>query len=324
MANIGRMPRLRTFPVSLVAIIVLLLGASLTGCVDDEDASGAGDGRIRVVATTNIVADLARQVGGDDVEVVALMPPGVDPHQYKASAGDVRRLSEADLIVYGGLELEGKMGDVFAELGDRVPTVAVAEGLPEDRLIPVDGSPGRFDPHVWNDPELWGSAGVALGDALAEVDAANADAYRERAAAYADRLLTLRDELRRRLADVPEGSRVVVTSHDAFRYFGRAFGFEVAGIQGVSTATEATTADVDRIARLVAERRLRAIFVESSVPRQTVDAVLAAARSRGQTARVGGSLYSDSAGDEGTPEGTYEGMLRANVETIATGLTGGS
>lgn len=317
-----RMPQLRTpIRVVVLALGLVLALVALAGCVDDSGSSGSGDGTLRVVATTNIVADLARQIGGDDVRVTALMPPGIDPHQYKASAGDVARLSEADLIVYGGLELEGKMGDVFAELDDRVPTIAVADDLPRDRLIPVQGgSSGLYDPHVWNDPDLWARAGTALGERMAEVDPENADAYRARAADHAERLAALRGELRERLAAVPARSRVLVTSHDAFRYFGRTFDFEVAGIQGVSTATEATTADVDRIARLVADRDLAAIFVESSVPRQTVDAVLAAARARGQRAVVGGSLYSDSAGDEGTPEGTYEGMMRANVGTIADGL----
>ncbi|HWH14563.1 MAG TPA: zinc ABC transporter substrate-binding protein [Miltoncostaeaceae bacterium] len=304
----------------LLAALALLI--ALPACVQERaNPPEAGPGGVRVVATTNIVADLVRQVGGDRVRVEALMGPGIDPHAYKASAGDVRRLRQATLIVYGGLELEGKMADVFADLGTRIPTVAVAEGLPEDRLIPVPDFAGRYDPHVWNDPDLWGRAGLRLADALAAADPAHAGEYRGRARAYRARVQDLEARLREELAAVPPRRRVLVTSHDAFGYFGRAFDFEVAGIQGVSTATEASTADVDRIARLVAERGVRTIFVESSVPPQTVQAVRAAARARGAAdVRVGEELYSDSAGDAGTPEGTYEGMLAHNVRAIRDGL----
>jgi manganese/zinc/iron transport system substrate-binding protein len=294
MANIAAMTR-RPVPAAAALITALLLLLAAAGCGDDRaNPPVRGAGGVRVVATTNIVADLAREVGGDRVRVEALMGPGIDPHGYKASAGDVRRLREATLIVYGGLELEGKMGDVFADLGTRIPSVAVAEGLPEERLIPVPGFAGRYDPHVWNDPDLWGRAGLRLAEALAEADPAHAAAYRSRARAYHARLLRLRDRLRAELAAVPPRQRVLVTSHDAFGYFGRTFGFEVAGIQGVSTATEASTADVQRIARLVARRGVRTIFVESSVPPQTVQAVRAAARAEGAAdVRVGEALYYD-------------------------------
>ena len=309
-----------------VAVLALVALMALAGCVDEPGAGRAPieDRRVVVTATTNIVADLVREIGGDRVDVRGLMRPGIDPHGYKASAGDVRRLGRADLIVWNGLELEGKMGDVFEELGRTIPAVAVAEAIPEARLIGSPEFASRFDPHVWNDPGNWALAGTALAEALAKVDPAHATEYRARAAAYARRLAALRDEITRDLAVIPARARVLVTSHDAFAYLGRTFGFEVAGIQGVSTAGEATTADIERIARLVADRGLSAVFVESSVPRQTVDAVLAAAASRGQRARVGGQLYSDSAGDEGTPEGTYVGMMRANVRTIVAGLAPGA
>lgn len=313
------MSRLARTALATAALLLMLI---LSGCVD-EPGAGRGsieDRRVRVTATTNIVADLVREVGGDRVEVDGLMRPGIDPHGYKASAGDVRRLGRSDLIVSNGLELEGKMGDVFEELGRSIPFVAVAEAIPASRLIRSPEFASRFDPHVWNDPSNWALAGEALADALAGVDPAHAAAYRDRARAYATRLRGLKGELATALRAVPGRERVLVTSHDAFAYLGRTFGFEVAGIQGVSTAGEATTADIDRIASLVADRGLRAVFVESSVPRQTVDAVLAAAAARGRRAVVGGQLYSDSAGDEGTPEGTYVGMMRANVRTIVAGL----
>lgn len=315
---------LRTL-VRIVVAAALPLVILLSGCVDEPGAGGGPieDRPVRVTATTNIVADLVREVGGDRVAVEGLMRPGIDPHGYKASAGDVRRLGRSDLIVSNGLELEGKMGDVFEELGRSIPFVAVAETIPRSRLIASPDFASRFDPHVWNDPENWGLAGEGLAGALARVDPAHAAGYRARARAYAARLRALRAELTTALRVVPDRERVLVTSHDAFAYLGRTFRFEVAGIQGVSTAGEATTADIDRIAALVAERGLRAVFVESSVPRQTVDAVLAAAASRGRRATVGGELYSDSAGDAGTPEGTYVGMMRANVRTIVAGLAPG-
>jgi manganese/zinc/iron transport system substrate-binding protein len=309
---------------ALIVMVIALLGAALvlTGCAAEPGADGepVGDRRVAVTATTNIVADLATVIGGDRVEVTALMRPGIDPHGYKASAGDVRRMGEADLLVWNGLELEGKMGDVFEELGASIPAVAVAEAVPESRRIASPDFASRFDPHVWNDPGNWALAGARLAEALAEIDPAHAEEYRARARDYADELNSLEVELRDSLRRIPDRKRVIVTSHDAFAYLGRTFDLEVAGIQGVSTASEATTADIDRVARLVADRGLEAVFVESSVPRQTVDAVLAAAASRGQRARVGGELYSDSAGDAGTPEGTYVGMMRANVRTIVAGL----
>ena len=259
-------------------------------------------------------------VGGDRVEVTGLMGPGVDPHLYKASAGDVDALREADLIFYGGLELEGRMADLLEEVGRTRRTRAVTDGIPR-RLLRVSAAfKGRHDPHVWFDVTLWKHATRTVAEEYERLDPTHAAGYETRARRYAARLDRLDAEVRRRVAQVPERSRVLVTSHDAFHYFGRRYGFEVAAIQGVSTQTEATTADIERVAKVIAERRLKAVFVESSVPRQTIDAVLAAAAKRGQRARVGGQLFSDAAGDPGTPEGTYLGMVRHNVEAIVEGL----
>ena len=301
-----------------------LVAAAATGCGAASSASPAGDiatRKVRVTATTNIVADLAKQIGGERAEVTALMGPGVDPHLYKASAGDVDRLRDADLILYNGLELEGKMADLLAEIGERRPTVAVADGVPERRrLAAAAGFPGRFDPHVWFDVTLWAEAARAAAGAYSRVDSDHARVYDERLRAYLRELGRLDRYVRRRVSEIPPRSRVLVTSHDAFKYFGRRYGFEVVAIQGISTQTEATTADIERVARLIAERRLKAVFVESSVSRQTIEAVLAAARARGQSASVGGQLFSDAAGEPGTPEGTYVGMVRHNVDLLVEGL----
>lgn len=309
-----------------LAAATLLAAFATAGCGaagDRVDADGGDDAVLRVAATTNFIADTVRQVGGERVAVTGLMGPGVDPHLYKASAGDVRTLREADAIFYGGLFLEGKMGEVLEELAERVPTVAVSEAIPRSELL--DPPPGaapeeEHDPHVWFDPSLWTHAVAAIRDQLSELDPDGRDAY----AANAKRLLAEMDDLEREgraaFAQVPERHRVLVTSHDAFAYFGRAFGLDVFAIQGISTASEATTADVDRVAAVVAERRVPAVFVESSVPPQTIEAVIAAVRARGHEVRVGGELFSDAAGAQGTTEGTYVGMVRANVETVAEGL----
>jgi manganese/zinc/iron transport system substrate-binding protein len=311
----------------LVALGVALLAAALAvaGCAPQADggASGAGlgDRPLRVVATTNVVGDLVREVGGNRVVLTTLMGPGVDPHLYKASAGDVGRMSGADLVVYNGLHLEGKMTEVFAQMRQRgVPTVAVAEQLAEDRLIGSPDYASSHDPHVWFDVALWADAARALGDALARRDTAHAAAYRRRATAYAARLDTLDAYVRRQAARVPERQRVLVTSHDAFGYLGRAYAIEVRGLQGLSTATEAGTADVQALAGFVAERQIPALFVESSVSPRGIQAVRQAVAARGHAVRVGGTLYGDALGDRGTPAGTYEGAVRHNIDTIVSGL----
>ena len=290
------------------------VGASLAA------VDGIEERQVRVTTTTNLITDLVRQVGGDRVAVTGLMGPGVDPHLYKASAGDVDRLQEADVIVYGGLELEGKMSDLLEELGDRRATVAVTKDMPEERLIASEGHSGRFDPHVWFDVTLWQEAAKTVATTLKTLDPTSAAAYDARLAAYLAELTELDAYVQQRANAVPERSRVLVTSHDAFTYFGRRYGFEVAAIQGVSTATEATGDDIERVAAVIAERDLRSVFIESSVPRQTVEAVLDTARSLGQESTIGGELYSDSAGSPGSGADTYVGMVRANIDKISEGL----
>ncbi len=301
-------------------VLVVLLAVAGTACGADSTASEVGDRRVRVVATTNFIADTAREVGGDRVEVEPLMGPGVDPHLYKASASDVGVLREADVVLYGGLQLEGKLEEILTRLDT---ATAVTRDLPRERLLDAGGAGDEVDPHVWFDPSLWRVVVGTVRDVLAERDPRHADVYRRNARRHARELVRLEREARAAVATIPERRRLLVTSHDAFAYFGRAFGIDVAAIQGISTAAEATTADVRRVAELIAARGVPAVFVESSVPRQTIEAVLAAARQRGQEARVAQELFSDAAGAPGTPEGTYTGMVRANVERIVAGLRGG-
>jgi manganese/zinc/iron transport system substrate-binding protein len=297
---------------------------TLSGCVA-APASGTepvGDRRLRVTTTTNFLTDTVARIGGDRVEVTGLMGPGVDPHLYRASAGDVQALRGADVILYCGLQLEGRMGDLFADLAERQLTSAVTDGIPREQLLAGPEAGEEHDPHVWFDPSLWSQVSESITATLVRRDPAHAAGYRARLDSYLAELAALDGEIARRLATIPPRRRVLVTSHDAFAYFGRRYQLEVAGIQGISTAAEATTADVERVAQLVAERGVPAVFVESSVPRQTIDALLAAAAQRGARIHVGGELYTDAAGNPGTPEGTYIGMLRANADRIADGLTG--
>ncbi len=298
---------------------------TLSGCVAAPASSteSIGDRRLRVTTTTNFLTDSVGRIGGDRVEVTGLMGPGVDPHLYRASAGDVQALRGADVILYCGLHLEGRMGELLHDLAERQPTTAVTDGIPREQLLaPAPDSGTEHDPHIWFDVSLWSRVSESIAAALVERDPAHADGYRARLGAYLTELAALDTDVGRRLAAIPPGRRLLVTSHDAFAYFGRRYGLEVAGIQGISTAAEATTADVERVAQLAAERGVPAVFVESSVPRQTIDALLAAAARRGARVHVGGELYTDAAGNPGTPEGTYIGMLRANADRIADGLTG--
>jgi len=301
------------------AVAAGLFGLAATGCVTEGEARSP-DGRIEAVATIGMITDIVGRVGGDRVHVQGLMGPGVDPHLYKARAGDVRRVAGADVIFYNGLHLEAAMGEVFEGMAGRTRTVAVTENIPEERLLTPAEFKGAHDPHVWFDVRMWMAATRRVEQALVGMDPVGAPLYHANAARYLAELDSLDQWVRERVAELPPERRVLVTAHDAFNYFGRAYGFQVRGLQGISTAAEAGTADVQGLADFIVARRLPAIFVESSIPRRTVEAVQAAARARGHRVRIGGSLFSDAMGDAGTPEGTYVGMVRHNVNTIVDAL----
>jgi manganese/zinc/iron transport system substrate-binding protein len=281
------------------------------------------EARIKVVTTTNIVGDLVRTIGEPHIEVVSLMGPGIDPHLYKASAGDVRRMSSATAIFYSGLHLEGKMSEVLEKVGQRdVRTVAVAECVPHEELIRSEGFSGVHDPHVWFDVAMWSKTVGCVTEMLVELDPEHAEDFRFRAESYVEELISLDGWVRDRVSIMEPDQRVLVTAHDAFGYFGRAYGFEVRGLLGVSTASEAGTSDVQKLADFIVAHSVPAIFVETSVPPRYVQALQEAVRAQGFGVEIGGSLFSDSLGDRGTPSATYAGTVRANVETIVTALTG--
>ena len=300
-----------------LAVVLLPLAAGC-GRVDGDAAARPVELPLRIVATTGMVADAAERVGGDRVRVKALMGPGIDPHLYKASEGDVADLVEADLVLFNGLHLEAKLGDVLERLDDRAAPIAVR--LSEDRLLSPPAFGGQHDPHVWFDVDLWARAVEETGRVLGRRDPAGAAQYRRNAAAYAAELRRLDDWVRDETQRIPEEGRVLVTAHDAFGYFGRRYGFEVRGLQGISTASEAGAQDVQQLAEFIADRRIPSLFVESSVSPRAIAAVRAAVRSRDFDVEVGEQLYSDAMGDPGTPEGTYPGMIRHNVRAIVEGL----
>jgi manganese/zinc/iron transport system substrate-binding protein len=306
----------------------LLLGSVvmslLTGCATPV-ARSQGDltqRQIRVVTTIGMISDIVRNVGGERVRVTGLMGPGVDPHLYKATEGNVILLLEADAVFYNGLHLEAKMGEVLERMQGRIRTVAVTDGIDRSALLAPPEFEGAYDPHVWFDVTMWMQATERVRHTLVEMDPASAALYRANADAYLNQLAELHAYVQAQAARVPADQRVIITAHDAFNYFGRAYGFEVRGLQGISTATEAGTADVQQLANFIAERKIRAIFVESSVSPRTIEAVQAAVQARGFDVQIGGQLFSDAMGNEGTPEGTYIGMVRHNIDTIVGALLG--
>ncbi|HEY1017319.1 MAG TPA: zinc ABC transporter substrate-binding protein [Herpetosiphonaceae bacterium] len=303
--------------------LACLLGGLLAGCGGATSAQG-GDvsaRKVRVTTTVGMIGDIVRNIGGERVEVTALMGPGVDPHLYKPSARDVNKLGDADIIFYGGLELEGRMTDLFGKLArNGRPTFAVSENIDRSRLRAPKEFEGKFDPHIWFDVTLWQEAARTVAAELARLDPGSTALYQRNADAYLEQLEELHQYVKARIASLPESSRVLITAHDAFGYFGAQYGFEVRGLQGTSTAAEAGAGDVQDLAQFIAERKIKAIFVESSVPQATIEAVQAAVRAKGWDVKIGGELFSDAMGADGTPEGTYIGMVRHNVDTIVGSL----
>lgn len=299
-------------------LFISMLIAFLSACQPPENVEEGG--KLRIVSTTGMIADAVSRVAGDLAEVESLMGPGVDPHLYKASQGDLAKLGGADMIFYNGLHLEGKMGEVLEKVGRRKPVVAVSDGVEKSRLLELEGFSGTYDPHIWFDVQMWSQVVAFVGEKLAGQDPAHAETYRQRAAAYRDELIGVDEWVRSELGKIPAEQRVLITAHDAFAYFGRAYGVEVRGLQGISTMSEYGLRDVSDLVGFISSRRIPAIFVETSVPAKSLEAVAEGCRQRGHEVAIGGALYSDAMGAAGTPEGTYTGMVKANVQTIVNAL----
>ncbi len=297
--------------------IILIVAVGLYSCADQATTSS----KPSIVATTTMLSDLARQIGQDSIEVQGLMGSGVDPHLYKASEGDVSKLFNADLIIYNGLHLEGKMGEIFEKMqSQNIKTVALAEVLSKDGLISSEYFASNYDPHIWFDISYWKQVAQAFKDELIALDPESKNYYTSNYENYLKQLTELEVRIKSIIAELPEEKRILVTAHDAFNYFGQAYGFQVVGLQGLSTATEAGVQDVQRIADFIIKNQVKAIFVESSVPKRTIEALQAAVLSKDFNVAIGGTLYSDALGNAGTPEGEYLGMFMANVNTIVNAL----
>lgn len=301
-----------------------LLAAALLSALVGLPTAYAQGGPPRVVATVGMIGDVASELAGSCADVRTMIGPGSDPHLYRASAGDVRLLEQADLVLYSGLHLEAGLARVLENFSRRTSTVAVAEeAVAPEQLIAT--SPTVFDPHVWMDVSLWRGASAAIAAALTELLDDSPDCVqqvRERASAYAALLGDLHGWSQEAIASIPEEQRILVTAHDAFAYFGRAYGIHVEGIQGISTETEAAVADIRRVAQLMVERQIPSLFLESTINPRTVTAVLEAVEQRGGTAEVGSELYADALGTQGQPEGTYVGMVLHNVRAMTLALGG--
>lgn len=299
------------------AIAALLLA---TGLVFGSEHANAKP--LNVVATTSMIADAARQVAGDRAEVKALMGPGVDPHAYRQTRSDIAAMARADLVLWHGLYLEAQLEEFFLDLAKRRNVVAVGEAVDASALLSHAAYDGRFDPHVWMDPQLWESVVFAVRDALIKTDPEGEATYRTNADAHIAEIAKLTDYMKTVLVTVPESSRVLLTAHDAFSYFGRGYDFEVLGIQGISTESEAGLRRVEELVNIIVDRKISAVFVESSVPERNVRALIEGAQARGQEVSIGGTLYSDAMGEPGTYEGTYIGMIDHNVTLITRALGG--
>ncbi|WP_418638153.1 metal ABC transporter solute-binding protein, Zn/Mn family [Winogradskyella sp.] len=298
-------------------IFFLAITLIFTACKDESKDNG----KLNIVTTTTMITDLVQNIGGDMVNVQGLMGSGVDPHLYKASEGDVNKLVKADIIFYNGLHLEGKLVEVFEKMGSKTKTpIALADALDKRTLIGSEYFASNFDPHVWFDINYFKQFAEKTATILSERNPENAKTFEANKNAYLTKLEALQTSITQIITTLPKEKRILVTAHDAFNYFGKAYGFEVVGLQGISTATEAGVQDVQKLATFIIEKQIKAIFVESSVPKRTIEALQAAVKSKGHDVEIGGTLYSDALGNAGTPEGTYIGMFEYNVNTIVNAL----
>ncbi len=311
---------------SMCRMLLAGLLFAVAGCQGDNEATTpaeqatARSGPLEVTATIGMIADVAREVGGEHVNVTGLMGPGVDPHLYKATQSDLDKLRNADVILYNGLYLEGRMADILVRMASRVPTVQVTDTIAEADLKQPPAFDGHYDPHVWFDVSLWMQVVERIRDAFIELDPDNTAAYTANTAAYLEEMAAMHAYAAEQIAQIPEAARVLITAHDAFGYFGEAYGLDVMGLQGISTASEFGLQDLERLIDVIVEREVKAVFIETSIPRKSIEALIEGVRARGHDIGVGGALYSDAMGEPGSGAGTYLGMVRHNVDTIVEAL----
>lgn len=296
---------------------IMLFSLFILGCNDAK----VKNEKFSIVTTTSMITDLVKNIGGDKISVKGLMGAGVDPHLYKASEGDVAKLSNADMIIYGGLHLEGKLVAIFETMKrQNKNTIAVSDALEKKELISSTLFASNYDPHIWFNVEYWQRITMYVATELAKAQPENKDFFIANAEKYVLQLKELKKELDAEIATLPVDKRRLVTAHDAFSYFGKAFNFDVVGLQGLSTATEAGVQDVQKTASYIIDHKVKAVFIESSVPKRTIEALKAAVNAKDHDVIIGGTLFSDALGNPETPEGTYIGMLKYNVHTIVEAL----
>ena len=313
--------------VGTIVIVAILIGISAIFVQNNDDAKinhiESPDNyseKIAITTTTNVITDLVENIGGDHVSVTGLMGPGVDPHLYRPSASDVKSLQNADIIFYNGLDLEGKMGDIFVKIGrEGTSVLAVSENIPPESLLILDAN-GNFDPHIWWDVELWTEAAKVVATGLKEYDPKNSEKYDNNLLEYLNQLDTLNSNNLNKINSIPSEQRVLVTAHDAFQYFGHAYGFEELAIQGWSTDSEAGIREIQNLADEISKRKIKALFVETSISPATIEALKAAVQDKGHDIVIGGELFSDAIGEKGTAEGTYIGAFTHNIDTIVKAL----
>lgn len=304
----------------IVGIFLVISLIFVSACSKQNVNKDNDDGKIIVTTTIGQIADAVKNIGGEKVTVNSLMGPGTDPHLYKATQGDISKLEKADIIFYSGLYLEGKMLDVLERINKTKPTYAIAEAIDKEKLLSASGGSYAYDPHVWFDINLWKEALEEVKTGLIEIDPDNKDYYEENAQKYFNQLDGLRTYAVEEMAQIPDEQRVLVTAHDAFGYFGKAFDMEVMGLQGLSTDSEYGLGDVQKLVDTLVKRNIKAVFIESSISERSINAVIEGAKQKGHEVKIGGELFSDAMGEEGTEEGTYIGMYKHNVKTISEAI----
>ncbi|MCX2744252.1 zinc ABC transporter substrate-binding protein [Mangrovivirga sp. M17] len=299
-------------------IFLLFVSAFLFSCSNTEKKENSD--KINVLSTTGMIYDIALNVGGEKVNAQYLMGPGVDPHLYKATQNDLSKMREAEIIFYNGLHLEGKMQETLEKISNSKPVIPVSSGIKKSLLKESEDFGGVYDPHIWFDVSLWKQAVIIVTNTLIKSDEENKEYYLNNSKDYLSALSALDAWVKESIATIPEQQRVMITAHDAFGYFGDAYNIEVRGLQGISTRSEPGIRDISRLTEYITENDIKAVFVESSVSEKSLRAVVEGCREKGHNVQIGGTLFSDAMGAAGTPEGTYEGMVRHNVNTIVNSL----
>ncbi len=311
------------------SVFIILSTLLLSACTKNTANTSAADANktlsypYKATATVGMIADIVKNVAGDKAQVQGIIGEGIDPHLYKPTRGDVIKLSNADIVFYNGLMLEGKMGDVLVRVARKgKPVYAVTEEILEQGDYVMTDEAQHYDPHVWMDVQGWIRAVDVVNAALTQFDASNADFYLKNAKHYKEKLEELDAYAKKVIASIPENQRIIVTAHDAFNYLGRAYNIDVKGIQGLSTQSEAGVQDIENLVKFLVDRKIPAVFVESSVADKNVKALIEGAKAKGHAIKIGGELFSDAMGTTGSYEGTYIGMIDHNVTTIARALAG--